>query len=121
MATMPLEFPSPVNGTPDRHRVDHCEAAEPHEYTHFHRQAWAVVICEAGSETLTPENLKSWMRLWGRLGAELFDRFWSGDEFVRKDMIDRARTHGGRRGEVLAERLSRLSQQRTEKETGDSL
>ena len=121
MATMPLEFQSPVYGTPDRYRVDRCEAPESHEYTRFHRQVWAVVICEAGSETLTPEDLKSWMRLWGRLGAELFDRFWSGDEFVRKDMIDRARTHGGRRGEVLAERLSRLSQQRTEKETGDSL
>ena len=114
MATMPLEFQSPEYGTPDR-----CEASEPHEYTRFHRQAWAVVIGEAGSETLTPENLKSWMRLWGRLGAELVALFWSGDEFVRKDMIDLARTLGGRRGKVLAERLSSLPWQRIEKEMRD--
>jgi len=117
MATMPLEFQSPEYGKPDRCPADRCEAAEPHEYTEFHREAWALVIGEAGSETLTPENLKSWMRLWGRLGAELFDRFWSGDEFVRRDMINRARTLGGRRGAVLAERLSSLPQQRAESET----
>ena len=119
MATMPLEFQAPEYGTPGRCRVDRFEAAEAHEYTQFHRQAWTVVIHETGSETLTPENLRSWMRLWGRLGAELFDRFWSGDEFVRKDMINRARTLGGRRGEVLAERLSSLPQQRAEIETRD--
>ncbi len=117
MATMAIEFQPPEYGTPDRCRADCCEASEPHEYTRFHRQAWTVVINEAGSETLTPENLKSWMRLWGRLGAELFDRFWSGDEFVRTDMIARARSQGGWRGEILAERLSSLVEKRPEQET----
>lgn len=119
MATMPLEFPSLEYGTRDRCSVDPYEISEPHEYTRFHRQAWTVVIGEVGSESLTPENLKSWMRLWGRLGAELFDRFWSGDEFVRKDMIDRARTLGGKRGEVLAERLSSVPRQRADKGARD--
>ncbi len=74
-------------------------------YTCWHRRAWPLLVRETPSETLFPRRLKSWVRLWGRLGAELFDRFWSGDRFVRADMISLARREGGQRGVAVAQKL----------------
>lgn len=67
---------------------DLCEA---HDYTCWHRHAWTLLLGETGSETLKASDLKSWMRLWGRLGAELYRCFRDGDQHVRNDMIRLAR------------------------------
>lgn len=75
------------------------------EYTHIHRQAWLLLLRTATPQVLPVHNLKSWMRLWGRLGAELFNCFWSGDQFIRKDMINLARQAGSWQGETVARSL----------------
>lgn len=105
MSAMPVEMGSTAFDSPaPRDPFDH-DAISTHEYTNRHRTAWLLLVRETGSETLFPRKLKSWVRLWGRLGAELFDRFWSGDRFVRSDMISLARREGGARGVVVARKL----------------
>jgi len=108
MATMPLEFQTSAYGAPDRHPTELDGASKPGEYTRLHRETWPLLLRKDGSQALKPDNLRSWMRLWGRLGAELYCCFWSGDEFVQTDMIARARTLGGWRGRILADQLSGL-------------
>ena len=110
MANIPHEIQTPACGRRSRRPADQDDACAQHEYTWLHREAWPLLVREAGSQELTPGSLDSWMRLWGRLGAELYDRFWSGDEFVRTDMIALARTAGGWRGKIIAARLLNLVQ-----------
>ncbi|HKQ47564.1 MAG TPA: hypothetical protein VJZ71_05815 [Phycisphaerae bacterium] len=83
------------------------EALGPHEYTWFHRSAWPLLLHVAGCQLPAIDNLKSWMRLWGRLGAELFACFKNGDEFIRSDMISLANEYGGWRGRLVAGALRR--------------
>lgn len=86
--------------------LDH-DGAGPQDYTPLHRQTWVVCVRAAGTETLDVVSLKSWMRLWGRIGAELHRCFRNGDHFVRRDMITLAQEVGSLAGRVLADRLAR--------------
>lgn len=78
------------------------------EYTRFLRQAWPLLLCGAAFQEFNPRNLESWVRLWGLLGAALFNCFWRGDQFVRTDMIVRAREQGGLHGNMVARQLERF-------------
>src|SRR5262249_9550447 len=75
------------------------------EYTRFHREIWPLLLREIEIGMLAPRSIKSWLRLWGRVGAILFRCFWFGDSFVRADMIALARRAGGRQGELIAKQL----------------
>lgn len=107
MSAMPLELESGGLRTLAHRSAFEDAAAGTHEYTRLHREAWPLLVRETASETLLPQTLKSWVRLWGRFGAELFDRFWSGDRFVRSDMISLARREGGQRGVAVAQKLEK--------------
>lgn len=80
------------------------ETVERSEYTRRHREAWPVMVRGPEAESLVPAELTSWLRLWGRLGAELFQCFRDGDAHIRTDMIALSRAAGWR-GEVIADRL----------------
>src|SRR5207302_10306432 len=67
------------------------ESIDRAEYTRRHREAWRVLVRGPEAESLVPPELSSWLRLWGRLGAELFRCFRDGDAFTRGDMITLAR------------------------------
>lgn len=107
MSAVPVEMESTAFDSLTPRPLFEHDAFVTHEYTCRHRTAWPLLIRETPSETLLPRKLKSWVRLWGRLGAELFDRFWSGDRFVRSDMILLARQTGGERGVVVARKLEK--------------
>src|SRR5437868_1870598 len=80
-----------------------CEIPARSEYTRRHREAWPLLVRGPESEMLVPTELSSWLRLWGRLGAELFRCFRDGDGHIRSDMIALARKTGEWRGEVVAD------------------
>lgn len=84
--------------------IEHSDA-RLREYTSLHRQVWVSCVRAAGTAMPDVVSLKSWMRLWGRLGAELHRCFRNGDQFVRRDMISLARETGGLAGRVLSDRL----------------
>ncbi|MCK6485883.1 MAG: hypothetical protein L6R00_17285 [Phycisphaerae bacterium] len=105
MATMPMELQSPEWGAGVNVGALDYDASGPHEYTRLHREVWPLLVRETGRDSLLAESRESWMRLWGRFGAELFECFWSGDPFIRRDMIARARERGGSRGEIVAQVL----------------
>lgn len=75
------------------------------EYTLRHREVWPILVRGPEAETLDPNELHSWNALWGRLGVELFQCFRMGDQHIRTDMIGLARSLGGWRGEIVADRL----------------
>lgn len=118
MSAVPLRMESSGFGSQAHGGAFEVPAAGAHEYTRRHRAAWPLLVRETPSDTLLPRKLKSWVRLWGRLGAELFDRFWYGDGFVRSDMISLARHEGGPRGVVVARKLE---QWRTEPATNEDI
>lgn len=111
MSALSLETESIGFGSQARRGAFEDVAVGSHEYTRRHRTAWPLLVRETASETLLPRKLKSWVRLWGRLGAELFDRVWFGDGFVRSDMILLARREGGPHGAVVARKLDQCRQQ----------
>jgi len=77
------------------------------EYTQRHRELWPQLVSGRDAETLVPDQLPSWLVLWGRLGAELYQCFHLGDDHIRADMIGLARDQGGWRGTLIADRLER--------------
>src|SRR5438477_12070862 len=104
---MPLPSLKPTDAETTPHIPDHHprdDSLQRGEYTRRHREAWPVMIQGPDAESLVPAELSSWLRLWGRLGAELFRCFREGDGFIRSDMIALARTTGGWRGELIAAR-----------------
>lgn len=82
------------------------------EYTQRHRELWSILVRGRDAETLDPAQLPSWLKLWGRLGGELFECFHHGDDHVRLDMISLARGVGGWRGPFIADRLERWQRKR---------
>lgn len=117
MATLPLSYqysgPSDPHenhssGTdaPTGNRVNY-EAMAFGEYTQRHRDAWPLLLRTQDAEALRTTDLESWLRLWGRLGVELYECFRLGDAHIRADMIHLARELGGWRGRLIADSLER--------------
>lgn len=92
--------------------------SQPNEYTCNLRRAWASLLHEHGAESLDVRNRKSWVRLWGRLGAEMYECFRDGDELVRGDMIHLANREGGWRGRAVAVRLEEWRREIAQGESG---
>jgi len=82
------------------------DASARGEYTQRHRCLWPLLLRGLQSETLNPVDRRSWMRLWGREGEDLYRCFVDGDPFIRADMIALARHHGGWRGKIVADELA---------------
>ncbi len=97
---------SPDFDAPTSDRTDY-EAAGLAEYTQRHRDAWPLLLRSADAEQLRATDMTSWLRLWGRLGAELFQCFRMGDAHIRTDMVNLARDLGGWRGRMVAASLDR--------------
>lgn len=81
------------------------DASARGEYTQRHRCLWPLLLRGLQSETLNPADRQSWMRLWGCEGEDLYRCFIDGDPFIRADMIELARHHGGWRGKIVADEL----------------
>lgn len=94
------------------------DQAEPNVYSCNLRRAWTLLLHEHGVELLEVRNRKSWMRLWGRLGAELYGYFRNGDELIRADMTHLANREGGWRGQAVAGRLEEWRREIAQRETG---
>lgn len=77
-----------------------------YEYTRWHRETWSLLVRHTDAECLSPPDVDSWIRLWGRLGLEFFRLFINGDDCIRSDMMRRAISTGSWRGDVVARRLS---------------
>jgi hypothetical protein len=85
--------------------MDETSTAD-YEYTRLHSEMWPFLVRHTDAECLNPNELDSWMRLWGRLGLEFFQLSIHGDDCIRNDMMRRAMSNGSWRGHVIAKRLS---------------
>lgn len=59
-------------------------------YRAWHWAIWPRLLATPSAGNLAVEDQESWSCLWGRVGAELFRCFLSGDHNIRRDMIFRA-------------------------------
>lgn len=109
MATLPAGLASSDDDACVRHSALDKEPSRQNEYTRILRHVWPLLLRGVDVQELNPRSLKSWVCLWGCLGAALFNCFWRGDQFVRADMIVRARQQGGLRGKMVAHQLEQCA------------